>query len=207
MTIEEAIKEIKYVKDKTGYADKALDMAIKALEQQPCEDADYEYPLTMPTEEYRLRMIRAFHNADCDELIALVVIPTEKEFEHLEWLLKTHYKKQPCEDCISREDVLKALNTYPKFACMADCKLEPFHNLTNPDEQYEPYVHYADVYNCVINMPSVKPTRAKGKWIEHGVKEGHLIEKYTCSECDYYAGTKTFNYCPNCGAEMRGDEN
>ena len=61
--------------------------------QEPCEDADYEYPLTMPTEEYRLRMIRAFHNADCDELIALVVIPTEKEFEHLEWLLKTHYKE------------------------------------------------------------------------------------------------------------------
>lgn len=33
MTSEEAIKEIKYVKDKTGYADKALDMAIEALER------------------------------------------------------------------------------------------------------------------------------------------------------------------------------
>lgn len=48
----------------------------------------------MTVEEYRNRMIEAFHNADCDELIALVVQPKEKEFEHLEWLLKTHYKKE-----------------------------------------------------------------------------------------------------------------
>ena len=61
------------------------------LEQAPCE---------MTAEEYRQRMIQAFHNADCDELIALVVLPTEKEFEHLEWLLEKHYKAkpEPCED-------------------------------------------------------------------------------------------------------------
>lgn len=34
MTNEEAIKELKYIKKQTGYADAALDMAIKALEQQ-----------------------------------------------------------------------------------------------------------------------------------------------------------------------------
>lgn len=55
---------------------------------------------SMTVEEYRQRMMDAFHNADCDELIALVVLPTEKEFEHLEWLLETHYKakSEPCED-------------------------------------------------------------------------------------------------------------
>ena len=57
-------------------------------------------------EEYRQRMIQAFHNADCDELISVVCLPTEKEFEHLEWLLKAHYKKEPCEDTISRQAVL-----------------------------------------------------------------------------------------------------
>lgn len=50
----------------------------------------------MTAEEYRQRMIQALHNADCDELIAVVCLPTEKEFEHLEWLLKTHYKKGLC---------------------------------------------------------------------------------------------------------------
>ena len=53
--------------------------------QEPCE---------MTAEKYRQRMIQAFHNADCDELIAICVLPTEKEFEHLEWLLKNHYKQK-----------------------------------------------------------------------------------------------------------------
>ncbi len=61
----------------------------RLLEQQPCG---------MTAEEYRQRMIQAFHNADTDELIAVCVLPTEKEFEHLEWLLKNHYKKDPCEE-------------------------------------------------------------------------------------------------------------
>lgn len=48
--------------------------------------------MEMTVEEYRNRMIQAFHNAECGNLIALVVLPSEKEFEHLEWLLKNLYK-------------------------------------------------------------------------------------------------------------------
>lgn len=97
MTKEETIENLKILKedywDDDGYGHEtkqyddtifALDMAIKALEQEPCE---------MTVEEYRQRMIQAFHNADTDGLIAVCVLPTEKEFEHLEWLLKNHYKK------------------------------------------------------------------------------------------------------------------
>lgn len=47
----------------------------------------------MSVEQYRQRMMQAFHNADCDELIAVCVLPTEKAFQHLEWLLRNHYKK------------------------------------------------------------------------------------------------------------------
>ena len=39
-------------------------------------------------EEYRQRMIEAFHNADCDYLIPIACLPNEKEFTHLECLLK-----------------------------------------------------------------------------------------------------------------------
>lgn len=46
----------------------------------------------MTAEEYRQRMIQAFHNADTDHFIALCVLPKEEEFLHLEWLLKNHYK-------------------------------------------------------------------------------------------------------------------
>jgi hypothetical protein len=95
---EQAIEVIKAYRDKlTNSASNQLDgdieafeMAIKALSQEPCG---------MTAEEYRQRMIQAFHNADTDELIAVCVLPTEKEFEHLEWLLKNHYKKEPCDDC------------------------------------------------------------------------------------------------------------
>ena len=66
------------------------------LEQEPCE---------MTVEEYRQRMIQTFHNADTDELIAICVLPTEKEFEHLKWLLKNNYKKETCKDAISRQAV------------------------------------------------------------------------------------------------------
>jgi len=50
----------------------------------------------MTVEEYRQRMMRAFHNTDTDELVALCVLPTEKDFEDLEWFLKNHYKNEPC---------------------------------------------------------------------------------------------------------------
>lgn len=36
--------------------------------------------------------------------------------------------------------------------------------------------------------------RKKGNWI------------YSCSVCNYYSGTKRTNFCPNCGADMRGEK-
>ena len=50
------------------------------------------------------------------------------------------------------------------------------------------------------------PDRKVGEWVCHGVEEGHLIEKYTCSECDYYSGTRTSRFCPNCGVRMKGED-
>jgi hypothetical protein len=52
----------------------------------------------MTADEYRQRLIQAFRNAGCDELVAICVLPSEKEFEHLEWLLKNHYKQESSKD-------------------------------------------------------------------------------------------------------------
>ena len=70
----------------------------------------------MTVEQYRARMIEAFHNADCDHFIALVSLPTEKEFEHLEWLLKNHYKKKSNSDEDRCCEVMKFPNTFDEFA-------------------------------------------------------------------------------------------
>ena len=72
---------------KNTWNEKKCKEIVEALEE-------WEEQEPMTAEEYRQRMIQAFHNANTDELIALCVFPTEKEFEHLEWLLKNHYKQK-----------------------------------------------------------------------------------------------------------------
>ena len=48
--------------------------------------------------------------------------------------------------------------------------------------------------------PIVQPSRRKGHWIKE-VDFGNCVH-YVCSECKN-EGEK--DYCPNCGADMRGD--
>jgi ribosomal protein L32 len=53
-------------------------------------------------------------------------------------------------------------------------------------------------------VPTIEPERKKGKWIDYHT---------TCSECGWQMiddviespNMVAFNFCPNCGADMRGD--
>ena len=46
------------------------------------------------------------------------------------------------------------------------------------------------------------PDRPTGEWIDYGDNE------YICPFCDYDdIGISEYNFCPNCGADMRGEEN
>ena len=51
-------------------------------------------------------------------------------------------------------------------------------------------------------LPSAQPERKKGKWIYDG-------DCYICDQCKsafgWWADSQTSNYCPNCGADMRGE--
>lgn len=56
-------------------------------------------------------------------------------------------------------------------------------------------------------LPSVQPERKSGKWIPHGDDDGeHYGDR--CSVCGewYVMIDGRTNYCPNCGADMRGEE-
>ena len=108
----------------------------------------------MTAEEYRQRMIQAFHNQHCDELIALVVLPTEKEFEHLEWLLEKHYKAkpEPSADCVSRQAVIEVLNKMDRYVAneLTLCDTErkfPQNEVFIVDDVYE---------EIVEQLPSIK---------------------------------------------------
>lgn len=59
--------------------------------------------------------------------------------------------------------------------------------------------------NDLNALPSVKPERHRGEWIEDGHERGFS----ECSKCGYIAvsvlSERLYNFCPNCGAEMSGE--
>ena len=71
----------------------------------------------------------------------------------------------------------------------------------------------------ITTMPTVEPQRmrGKGRWnvYYHGEGNGKSIFSYSCNQCGYGAPynfiggvceQKKWNFCPNCGADMRGTE-
>ena len=104
------------------------------------------------------------------------------------------------DDLISRKALLKAMDTWDKFGFSHGAFVREPEN-----DDYIPYVHYADMVICVEGMPPAQPERKKGKWI--AVKVGNGETRYTCSECgvSYQADSRdewAFLFCPKCGAQM-----
>ena len=71
-------------------------------------------------------------------------------------------------------------------------------------------INREDTLDEIENLPSVTPTERTGHWIEKEDFNGDTY--YDCSECGesfcLIDGTPTdnlYNFCPNCGADMRGD--
>ena len=60
---------------------------------------------------------------------------------------------EPCEDAISRSELLKAIDTWDKFGVDDTNSLFRLDNLSLP--HYVPYIHYDDVVKCIKSMPSV----------------------------------------------------
>ena len=80
----------------------------------------------------------------------------------------------------------------------------------------------AKVWDQIKDLPSAQPERKKGIWQE--ITEGDCsgydptlagyddpVVGYVCSCCRYgyekeVMGDTLFNFCPNCGADMRGEQ-
>ena len=69
----------------------------------------------------------------------------------------------------------------------------------------------------IKQLPSAQPQRKRGKWIYGEDNPGTGRDGWFCSKCghfelwDYSADMKSAelnlpNYCPNCGADMRGEQ-
>ena len=130
--------------------------------------------------------------------LALTVKESWDLYKHIEAL-----EQQTCEDCVSREEVLKA------FAekCAGECACCEYNGSG-----------YDTAENCKLikSLPSVTPQPKTGKWIHREDFDYIDIDKvvhehYMCKDCglihDFIDGhTGQYNYCPQCGAKMEVEE-
>ena len=91
---------------------------------------------------------------------------------------------------IYRQDAIDAISTWDKFG------VDERNRVVRWYEGLEPYVKLRDVVWAIVKLPSAE---RKGKWV--------LTDGYRCSRCNYKLQTTGIPmYCPNCGADMRGEE-
>lgn len=63
---------------------------------------------------------------------------------------------------------------------------------------YEEYM-----WEVLEDMPTADAQEVKrGKWTHDGSK---WANRFICSECGYKLFDEPTNFCPNCGAKMKGD--
>lgn len=102
-------------------------------------------------------------------------------------------EQEPCTDAISREELLRAIDTWDKFGYT-----ETGCFVREPKGDYVPYIHYDDVINCIKGMPPVTPAEKVGQCENIG-------NIYKCS-CGYgWDKNKVVrhHFCPNCGRKVQ----
>lgn len=124
-----------------------------------------------------------------DESFAWICEPIDGAIE----LIKALEQQPTSEDCVSRQAVI---------AIASDSCLDL--------DNYEDTKEFCDE---IKDLPPVTPTRKVGKWINKSHKSGCGI-LFVASECTccrkktlFNCDELLYNYCPNCGADMRGAEN
>lgn len=109
-------------------------------------------------------------------------------------------ESQPCEDAISRAEIIHTLNTMDRYVAdeLTLCD-------TNKKYPKNEVFIVDDVYELITeNLPSVTLQTKVGEW----KYVTHYARRYrVCSECnaekedDRATG---WNFCPHCGAQMNG---
>ena len=64
---------------------------------------------------------------------------------------------------------------------------------------------YNELEQIAEILPPVTPKERTGKWFNHYLTQSENSLVFECSECGKLSNGR-YNYCPNCGAKMGGDE-
>ena len=95
-------------------------------------------------------------------------------------------------DSISRKQAVEAMS-----ALVDGC---------DRDDPYRENPHIDAIIDTLENLPSAQPERKRGDWISLDDFRGKYNEfGYKCSECGEQNDYQD-NYCPSCGADMRGEQ-
>lgn len=84
-----------------------------------------------------------------------------------------------------------------------------------PDAEYDDGEFWAVSISQIENASTIEPK--KGKWLPHSEKSREYIgtvlvnveyDYWFCDICGYRVekGQPMYNFCPNCGADMRGEQ-
>lgn len=114
-------------------------------------------------------------------------------------------EQQPCEDCISREEVRRVLGN-EVFELM---KIHITNSEDNPKADAMAHgVNWS--LNTLMELPSVKPQRPSGEWIRVKPEEEGGFPVWKCSKCgcEIYSESKQDRkkfhaFCGACGAKMK----
>ena len=114
-----------------------------------------------------------------------------KIFEALDMAIQALEQPEPCEDAVSRQVATDTLLKWMRPIC-----------INNNGEVVESD-DMVTIRNILKSLPPAQSERKTGKWITQMF--GSWAE---CSECHelYDIPISLSNFCPNCGADMRGDE-
>ena len=101
--------------------------------------------------------------------------------------------------CKPIDEAIKALRRKTSTdAVSREAVLDEFDKWVNSREKY--YEHPVEFARSFMSLPLVTPKRPKGEWI---YDSRHAPFNWECNKCGK-SFKADFNFCPNCGADMRG---
>ena len=85
----------------------------------------------------------------------------------------------------------------------ADALIEKIRKLPNAGIRW--LVSAEAVFDTILNAPTIEPR--KGKWVRANTPTDGIYECSVCLQWTFIPfHPSTYNYCPRCGSDMRGDD-
>lgn len=95
----------------------------------------------------------------------------------------------------------------------AECKLAQVITERDAIKSNPPAEIKSDAFEIAARLAKVTAERDElkkdvqpvvcGRWVDNSKVPDSILSE--CSQCGYSCGAYTFNFCPNCGADMRGE--